>query len=133
MAVKTPASVSGQVIVADEVISTIAGVAAREVKGVHQLGKGALRHALGRVTGSSETTQGIAVEVGKKEVAVDIDVVVMYGLNIQDLCGQVRRLVSERIEQMTGLTVKEVNLNVVDIHYEGKIKELEPEPKSRVE
>ncbi len=133
MAAKVPATVTGQVVVADEVISTIAGVAAREVNGVFQLGKGVLRHALGRVTGSSETTQGIAVEVGKKEVAIDIDVVVEYGLNIQELCSKVRQLVRDRIEQMTGLVVKEVNINVVDIHYESAVKEIVAEPKARVE
>lgn len=129
-ATKTAPNYSGQTVMADQVIETIAGVAAREVEGIYQLGKGALRHALGRVTGSAETTQGVHVEVGKKEVAIDLDVVVMYGKNIREVAHQVRALVNDRIEQMTGLNVKEVNINVVDIHFET-IKDALPQ--ARVE
>ncbi|OIP31226.1 MAG: hypothetical protein AUK47_22915 [Deltaproteobacteria bacterium CG2_30_63_29] len=124
-ATKTAPTYAGQTVMADQVIETIAGVAAREVDGIYQLGKGALRHALGRVTGSAETTQGVRVEVGKKEVAIDLDVVVEYGRNIREVAHQVRALVNDRIEQMTGLNVKEVNINVVDIHFET-IKEVAP-------
>jgi uncharacterized alkaline shock family protein YloU len=132
MAAKAPTQIAGQVTVADDVIATIAGVAAREVSGIYQLGKGVLKHALGRVTGSAETTQGVSVEVGKKEVAVDLEVVVQYGLNIQSVCEQVRSLVGERIEQMTGLATKEVNINIVDIHFEKEAREEEPK-RARVE
>lgn len=121
----------GDTVVADHVIGTIAGVAAREVDGVYQLGKGAIRHALGRVAGTAETTQGVHVEVGKKEAAIDVAVVVNYGFSIKEVAQDVRELVAERVQQMTGLDVKEVNIDIVDIHYEGKGKE--PVSKKRVE
>ena len=120
---------SGQTILADTVLETIAGVAAREVAGVYILGRGALRHALGRVTGTADTTQGVRAEVGSKEVAVDLEMIVHYGYSIREVAEGVRRLVTDRIEQMTGLTVKEINIHVADIHYESQREE----PKPRVE
>jgi len=122
----TSKSVGGQTILSDTVLQTIAGVAAREVEGVYQLGKGALRHALGRVVGTAETTQGVVAEVGKKEVAVDLEMIVEYGYNIRSVSQQVRSLVNERITQMTGLVVKEINIHVADIHYERLVEEESP-------
>lgn len=114
----TTTGTPGQTILSDTVLQTIAGVAAREVDGVWQLGKGALRHALGRVVGTAETTQGVIAEVGKKEVAIDLDMVVRYGYSIRAVANEVRRLVTDRITQMTGLTVKEINIHVADIHFD---------------
>ena len=115
----------GETILSDTVLETIAGIATREVEGVYLVGKGALRHALGKVVGTADTTQGVRAEVGKKEVAVDLDMVVVYGFNIRDVAAQVRALISERITQMTGLSVKEININVHDIHYSA------PRPEKR--
>lgn len=109
--------VSGETTLAHQVVETIAGVAAREVDGVYQLGKGAIGQALGKVTGTAETTRGVYAEVGKKEVALDLDMVIVYGFSITDVVNKVRGKVGERVTQMTGLTVKEVNVNIVDIHY----------------
>jgi len=118
---KTP----GQTVLAETVVETIAGVAAREVDGVFMLGRGALSHALGRVTGTADTTQGVVAEVGRKEVAIDLEMIVEYGYNIRSVCEQVRALVTERLEHMTGLTVKEINVHVKDVHFEGKQKPAE--------
>lgn len=116
----------GQTVLSDTVLQTIAGVAAREVEGVFQLGKGALRHALGRVVGTADTTQGVVAEVGKKEVAIDLEMIVHYGYSIRAVANEVRRLVTERITQMTGLTVKEINIHIADIHFERTIEESRP-------
>jgi len=113
----------GQTVLSDTVLQTIAGVAAREVPGVFMLGKGALRHALGRVVGTADTTQGVVAEVGKKEVAIDLEMIVEYGYNIRAVANDVRRLVTDRITQMTGLHVKEINIHVADIHFERLIEE----------
>lgn len=107
----------GKTTIADAVVSKIAGIAAREVHGVHELGGGPAR-ALGsmreRVGGRSHA-QGVSVEVGEREAAVDLDVVIDYGLSIADVAAGIRRSVISAIESMTGLSVTEVNINVDDV------------------
>src|SRR3712207_6601172 len=111
----------GTTTVADSVVAKIAGIAAREVSGVHQMGTGAAR-TLGAIKeklpiGSNEPapTQGVTVEVGETEAAVDLDLVVEYGVSIPELGRSVRNNVIQRVERMTGLTVTEVNISVDDI------------------
>lgn len=120
--------ISGRTKMADTVVETIAGIAAREVPGVHKLGAGSLSDAYARVAGTAATSHGVRAEVGKKEVAVDIDLVVDYGANLNTIAQGVRSLVTSRLMQMTGLRVKEVNVAIVDVHYD-----LEKPPTRRVE
>lgn len=113
------ASPQGKTTIADSVVQKIAGIAARDVSGVAALGGGAGR-ALGaikeRIPGSSSSVgQGVSVEVGETQAAVDLDVVVDYGVSIADLAQSVRRNVISSVERMTGLQVTEVNLNVNDV------------------
>ena len=109
----------GMTSVADSVVAKIAGIAAREVSGVHAMGAGAARAfgAIKEKLGSTEPspTQGVSVEVGEKEAAVDLDLVVEYGVSIPDLSRAVRNNVIQRVERMTGLSVTEVNISVDDI------------------
>ena len=110
----------GRTTIADAVVSKIAGLAAREVPGVYGFGGGAAR-AFGAITeripgGRSSATQGVSVEVGERQAPVDLTIVVEYGVAIADLARAIRRNVIGAIEQMTGLEVVEVNLNVVDLH-----------------
>lgn len=110
----------GTTTIAEAVVSKIAGLAAREVGGVHALGGGAAR-AFGaireRIPGAAtNASQGVSVEVGEKQAAVDIDVVVEYGVAIADLAKAIRRNVISALERMTGLEVVEVNVSVNDVH-----------------
>lgn len=110
----------GNTTIADGVVSKIAGLAAREVSGVHSLGGGAAR-AFGalrdRIPGaSSSQSQGVSVEVGETQAAVDIDIVAEYGVAIADLARSIRRNVISSVEGMTGLEVVEVNISVNDVH-----------------
>lgn len=111
----------GRITIADKVVSTIAGMAVREVHGVHDLGNGTSR-AFGsigeRIAGSGGTniSRGIAVEVGDTQAAVDVDVVAEYGVSIPDLAAGIRRSVIDSLRRMTGLDVVEVNVAVDDIH-----------------
>ncbi|RKS10480.1 putative alkaline shock family protein YloU [Nocardiopsis sp. Huas11] len=111
---------SGRTQIADAVVAKIAGMAAREIGGVHAMGGGAAR-AVGAVReamtgGDSSVARGVAVEVGERQAAVDIDVVVEYGTAIQDMAAAVRRNVTSAVERMTGLEVTEINIKVGDIH-----------------
>ncbi len=104
-------------------VSKIAGLAAREVNGVRGFGGGAAR-AFGaiseRIPGArSSSSQGVSVEVGERQAAVDLTIVVEYGVSIPELARGVRRNVTGAIEQMTGLEVVEVNINVNDLHLPG--------------
>ena len=113
-------STQGTTSIADTVVSKIAGIAARDVSGVYSLGSGASR-AMGAVReripgGRVNHSQGVSVEVGETQAAVDIDMVAEYGVAIADLASGVRRNVIASIERMTGLEVTEVNIAVADIH-----------------
>jgi uncharacterized alkaline shock family protein YloU len=113
-------SSQGKTTIADTVVSKVAGIAAREVSGVHDLGGGASR-VVGalrdRIPGTgTNLSQGVSVEVGEKQAAVDIDVVAEYGVSIADLAAGLRRNVIAAIQRMTGLEVTEVNVTVHDVH-----------------
>ena len=112
-------SEQGRTSIADTVVSKIAGIATREISGVHDLGGGASR-AVGavreRIPGSrTNLSQGVAVEVGERQAAVDLDIVAEYGVSIADLAAGIRRNVIGSVERMTGLEVTEVNITVHDI------------------
>lgn len=115
----------GRTSIADAVVQKIAGVAAREISGVHKLGTGAAR-AFGaireRIPGSSGpvAAQGVTVEVGERQAAVDLDIVVEYGVAIVDVADAIRRNVISSLERMTGLEVTEVNVSVDDIYLPGE-------------
>ena len=127
----------GKTSIADSVVEKIAGVAAREVSGVHEMGRGAAR-AFGTIkeklpVGGSgpNVTQGVSVEVGERQAAIDLDVVVEYGVPIVDVANAVRDNVSSRVERITGLEVTEVNVAVDDIYLESE--EEEPPAPERVQ
>jgi uncharacterized alkaline shock family protein YloU len=113
-------SSQGTTTIADGVVQKIAGLAAREVSGVYALGGGAAR-AFGalrdRIPGATQSVgQGVSVEVGEKQAAVDLDVVTEYGAPIAEVARSIRRNVVNTVEGMTGLQVTEVNIAVNDIH-----------------
>lgn len=103
--------------VADDVVAKLAGHACREVEGVVGMGN-SFRRLLGRVRGDNSLSQGVHVEVGKREAAVDIVIIVGYGYSIPELANAVRDNVIARIESATGLVVKEVNIEVDDLMFE---------------
>ncbi|MFJ9469794.1 Asp23/Gls24 family envelope stress response protein [Streptomyces caniferus] len=120
----------GRTTIADGVVAKIAFLAASESDGVHALGSGfsrsvgALRK---RVPGGGTTaTHGVKVEVGEKQAAVDLDVVVEYGEVIPEVGRGVRENVISAVEGMTGLQVVEVNIAVSDVWLPEE-EEAEPE------
>jgi uncharacterized alkaline shock family protein YloU len=123
----------GTTTIADTVVTKVAGIAAQEVGGVHELGGGAAR-AVGsvaqRVGIGDQRTQGVSVEVGEREAAVDLTIVVEYGESIPKVAQQIRENVIRRIEGTTGLAVTEVNVTVNDLHFPG---DEEPDEAARVQ
>ena len=113
---------SGKTIIVDPVIAKIAGIAAREVPGVFALGGGAARAigAIRGVIGGADLSQGIKVEVGETQVAVDINIVVEYPQPLQHVADGVRAAVAAAIEQLVGMEVTEINVTVSDVHIAGE-------------
>ncbi|MBW6439800.1 Asp23/Gls24 family envelope stress response protein [Actinoplanes hulinensis] len=111
----------GKISVAQGVVQKIAGMACREMSGVHSMGTGGSR-AFGaireRIPGSSgpNVAQGVGVEVGETQAAIDLDIVVEYGVSVVELGRSIQRNVKTSIERMTGLEVVEVNVNVDDVN-----------------
>lgn len=127
----------GKTTIAESVVQKVAGVAARDVSGVYKLGAGAAR-AFGAIreripgSGGPSVSQGVSVEVGESQAAVDLDVIVEYGVSILDVAAAIRRNVVQSIERMTGLQVVEVNISVDDIHLPSEESVEEPQ-ESRVQ
>jgi len=126
----------GRTTVADAVVTKVAGIAAREVRGVHSLGGGVSR-ALGNVTQrvgiGDERSQGVSVEVGEREAAVDLTVIVEYGESIPQVSQAIRDNVVSRIEGITGLSVTEVNVAVNDLFFPGDDEQQQQQQPARVE
>ncbi|MDG9713162.1 Asp23/Gls24 family envelope stress response protein [Streptomyces sp. DH10] len=115
-----PPEARGSTAIADTVVAKIAGMAAREIPEVYNLGGGITR-AFGAVRqrvpgGGTGVTQGVKVEVGERQAAVDLNVVVEYGAAIADTAADIRTNVINAVERMTGLEVVEVNIAVDDVH-----------------
>lgn len=109
----------GRTTIADGVVAKIAGMAARDVVGVYAMGSGVAR-TFGAVRdrvpgGSRSVTRGVKAEVGEVQTALDLDIVVEYGVSIAAVSRTVRENVISAVERMSGLEVVEVNINVVDV------------------
>ncbi|MER7191453.1 Asp23/Gls24 family envelope stress response protein [Streptomyces flaveolus] len=117
----TDPATRGRTTIADGVVAKIAGMAAREVPGIHELG-GGLSRTVGavreRVPGgrAASVTRGVKVEVGELQSAIDLSLVVEYGVAITDTVAEVRENVIAAVERMTSLEVVEVNVAVTDVH-----------------
>ena len=110
----------GTTTIEENVVAKIAGMAARQVPGVYDMGN-AVRRAFSAVTdriptGQTNVTGGISVHKGDTQAAIDVTVVVEYGYSILDVCNNIRENIIQQIEGTTGLEVVEVNINVTDVH-----------------
>lgn len=108
----------GTTTVADGVVAKVAGIAAQDIPGVFALGGGAAR-ALGSIreaVGQKDLTQGVSVEVGLTQVAVDVTLVVEYPHPLQKVADAVRDAIYAAVEDVVGMEVTEVNVSITDIH-----------------
>ncbi len=112
----------GSIRIADEVVAIIAGLAATEIKGVAGM-SGGLAGGIAEMLGRKNLSKGVKVEVGEKETAVDLFVIVEYGVRVPDVAIQIQENVKRAIESMTGLIVVEVNVHIQGVVFPN------PEPK----
>ncbi len=119
----------GTVKISDDVVAIIAGVAATEVDGVAGM-SGGITGGITEMLGMKNLSKGVKVEVGDKEAAIDLYIIVEYGSKISEIGEKVQENVKNTVETMTGLNIVEVNVNIqgVNIPKERKI-EVEPRVK----
>ncbi|MBO8198226.1 Asp23/Gls24 family envelope stress response protein [Streptomyces smyrnaeus] len=116
-----PAGSRGRTTIADGVVEKIAGMAARDVIGVHAMGGGmartfgAVRDRVPGGGGARSVSRGVKAEVGEVQTALDLEIVIDYGVSISDVARSVRENVISAVERMTGLEVVEVNIAVSDV------------------
>ncbi|SEO28273.1 MULTISPECIES: Asp23/Gls24 family envelope stress response protein [Propionispora] len=114
--VRNESSDVGAIRIADEVVGIIAGMAATEISGVAGM-SGGLVGGIAEMLGKKNLAKGVKVEVGEKEAAVDLYIIVEYGVRIPDVALQVQENVKRAIETMTGLDVVEINIHIQGVGF----------------
>lgn len=112
----------GTIKISEEVVTTIAGLAAAEVAGVAGM-SGGIAGDLVEKLGRKNLSKGIKAEVGESEVTIDINAIVDYGVNIHDVALQLQTNVRDAVENMTGLDVVNVNVNIQGLSFGSEHKE----------
>jgi len=115
----------GSIRIADEVVGIVAGLAATEVTGVAGMSAG-LVGGIAEMLGKKNLSKGVKVEVGEREAAVDLYIIVEYGVRIPDVALRVQENVKRAIESMTGLDVVEVNIHIQGVGFgqDGEEKDI---------
>lgn len=114
----------GSIRIADDVVKVIAGLAAMEIKGVAGM-SGGFAGGIAEMLGRKNLSKGIKVEVGEKEAAIDLSVILDYGVRIPDVAAKIQESVKNAVERMTGLVVVEANVNVQGVAFASESKEEE--------
>ncbi|CAM3357241.1 Asp23/Gls24 family envelope stress response protein [Paenibacillus lupini] len=119
---------TGIIRISDDVVATIAGLAALETPGIAGM-SGGISEGLAKRLSGKNVQKGVSVEVGQLEAAIDLRIIIHYGIPIQEVCRQLQLNVRESVENMTGLNVVEVNVKVEGVAF--KEEEIE-EPQHRL-
>ncbi|MBR2568390.1 MAG: Asp23/Gls24 family envelope stress response protein [Paenibacillus sp.] len=117
----------GNIRISNDVVATIAGIAALETPGIAAM-SGGLSEGWAKRLGGKNVQKGVTVEVGQVETAIDLRVIVIYGMPIQEVCRQLQLNVREAVQNMTGLSVVEINVKVEGVDF----KDEEPEEIPRI-
>ena len=111
----------GSIKITDEVVAIIAGIAATEVPGVTGM-SGGIAGGIAEALGRKNLTKGVKVEVGDKEAAIDLFIIVEYGFRIPEVAWTIQEKVKHAVEDMTGLNVVEVNIHIQGVNLEREYK-----------
>ncbi|AZN42095.1 Asp23/Gls24 family envelope stress response protein [Paenibacillus albus] len=107
---------TGIIRISDDVVATIAGLAALETPGIAAM-SGGISEGLAKRLSGKNVQKGVSVEVGQLEAAIDLRIIVKYGIPIQEVCRQLQENVRETVTNMTGLHVVEVNIKVEGVAF----------------
>lgn len=121
----------GNVKISEEVVAIIAGVAAMDVPGVAGM-SGGIAGGIAEILGRKNLSKGVKVEVGEKEAAIDLYIIVEYGCRIPDVSWDIQEKVKNSVETMTGLDVIEINIHVQGVNIEKENKKDSSDEGSRV-
>ena len=121
----------GSIKIMEEVVAIIAGMAATEVPGVASM-SGGIAGGIAEALGRKNLSKGVKVEVGEKEAAMDLYVIVEYGCRIPDVAWNIQEKVKKAVETMTGLSVVEVNIHVQGVNIEKEHRKENNEEAPRV-
>ena len=113
----------GELTFEDKVIQKIVGISLETIPGLLTINGGFFSNLADKIANNNDVTSGIDVEVGKKEVAVDLDIVAEYGVDISKIYEDIKRVIEKEVKHMTSLEVIEVNVNVVDIKTKEQYEE----------
>lgn len=113
--VSSTMTIKGDLTFDDKVIQKIVGIALEEIDGLLTVDGGFFSNLASKIVNTDDVTSGIGVEVGSKQVAVDLDIVAEYGKDITNIYDRIKKILSREVNNMTGLEVVEVNVNVVDV------------------
>ncbi|MBW9285439.1 Asp23/Gls24 family envelope stress response protein [Enterococcus faecalis] len=116
-------NVQGKLTYEDKVIQKIIGISLEKVEGLLTVDGGFFSNLAGKLVNTDDVTSGVVVEVGEKQVAVDLDIVAEYGKDIYKIYNEMKEIITKEVKNMTGLEVIEVNVNVVDIKTEEQHEE----------
>ena len=108
----------GEVQIADEVVAIIAGLAATEVGGVDSMAGNITNELVGKL-GMKNLSKGVKVDVTEEHVSVDLSLNLKYGYNIPEVGEKVQDRVKSAIENMTGLSVLDVNIRIASVNMEN--------------
>ncbi len=121
----------GNVKISEEVVAIIAGVAAMDAPGVAGM-SGGIAGGIAEILGRKNLSKGVKVEVGEKEAAIDLYIIVEYGCRIPDVSWDIQEKVKNAVETMTGLDVIEINIHVQGVNIEKEAKREIADDASRV-
>ena len=107
--------IKGELTFDDKVVQKIIGIALESVDGLLTIDGGFFSNIANKLVNREDITSGIDVEIGKKQVAVDLDIVAEYGLDIAALYDKIKKVIVREVVKMTSLEVVEVNVMVVDV------------------
>jgi uncharacterized alkaline shock family protein YloU len=120
----------GNITFADEVVAIIAGLAASEIEGVAAM-SGGIAGGIVEKLGKKNLSKGVKVQLGEKEAAIDLYIIVEYGARIPEIAWNIQENTKKAVETMTGLNVVEVNIHVQGVNIEKKSKDDEPQAKNK--
>lgn len=118
---KTP--IEGELSFDDKVIQKIVGISLESTKGLLAIDGGLIANIKNKLVNAENPTEGVDVEVGKEEVAVDLNIIAEYGCDIHKLYDQIKEIIGREVNKMTGLKVVEVNVRVIDVQGKAEYAE----------
>lgn len=122
---ENPSGIAGEITLDENVVATIAGLAAKEIDGIYSVGKSSWMRI------GDDPARGVNAEVGQIQAAFDLDVVIEYGYDVREVARKLREKTAEQVQKMAGREVVEINVHVVDIHLPDQDKSKNRSPRVR--